>query len=159
MFKLPPKVFILDVDGVLTSGQFYYTAEGKTMKVFGPDDNDALGLIKPWLDEILFVTGDERGLPITQRRIDDMGYPLALVSTTDRLNWIKDHYDLDTVIYMGDGIFDYRVMQEVRYSIAPFNADSLAREHASYVCERRGGDRAVAEACLHLLKLFFVPWP
>lgn len=25
------KCFILDVDGVLTSGQFFYTAEGKTM--------------------------------------------------------------------------------------------------------------------------------
>lgn len=34
-----PKVFILDVDGVLTSGQFFYTGEGKVMKIFGPDDN------------------------------------------------------------------------------------------------------------------------
>jgi len=43
-----PKVFILDVDGVLTTGQFFYTSEGKTMKVFGPDDNDGLSLfLKP----------------------------------------------------------------------------------------------------------------
>ena len=35
------KVFILDVDGVMTTGQFFYSKDGKQMKVFGPDDNDA----------------------------------------------------------------------------------------------------------------------
>ena len=46
------KVFILDVDGVLTSGNFFYTHKGKVMKVFGPDDNDALSLLKPYLERI-----------------------------------------------------------------------------------------------------------
>ena len=38
------KVLILDVDGVMTTGQFLYSESGKQMKVFGPDDNDGLGL-------------------------------------------------------------------------------------------------------------------
>ena len=63
-----PKVFILDVDGVLTTGQFFYTSEGKTMKVFGPDDNDALSLLKEFID-IRFVTGDKKGFKITKKRI------------------------------------------------------------------------------------------
>ena len=33
------KVFILDVDGVMTTGQFLYSETGKQMKVFGPDDH------------------------------------------------------------------------------------------------------------------------
>ena len=37
-----PKVFLVDVDGVLTTGQFLYTENGKTMKIFGPDDHDGL---------------------------------------------------------------------------------------------------------------------
>lgn len=41
-----PKCFILDVDGVMTTGHFLYTAEGKVMKIFGPDDNDGLSLKK-----------------------------------------------------------------------------------------------------------------
>jgi hypothetical protein len=32
----------LDVDGVMTTGEFYYSADGKVMKVFGPDDHNAL---------------------------------------------------------------------------------------------------------------------
>lgn len=45
-----PRVFILDVDGVLTTGQFFYSTEGKVYKVFGPDDNDALSLLSKFID-------------------------------------------------------------------------------------------------------------
>ena len=152
------KVFILDTDGVITTGQFFYTAEGKAMKVFGPDDNDALSLLKPYL-ETRFVTGDKKGYPISKKRIsDDMKFQLDLVSTIHRVEWIKERYNLAEVIYMGDCIFDHYVMQRVGYSIAPANADKLTASQANYVTKRSGGDRAVAEACLHILKEFFEPY-
>ena len=154
----PPTCFILDVDGVMTTGQFLYTADGKAMKVFGADDNDALSLLKPHMD-IRFVTGDKKGFAISKKRIeDDMGFPLDLVSTIRRIDWIKNQYDPQSVIYIGDGIFDHYVMREVAYSIAPTNADKLAKQHADYVTTRSGGDRAVAEACLHILEKFFKPY-
>jgi len=152
------KVFILDTDGVITTGQFFYTAEGKAMKVFGPDDNDALSLLKPYL-ETRFITGDKKGYPISKKRIsDDMKFQLDLVSTIHRVEWIKERYNLEEVIYMGDGIFDHYVMQRVGYSIAPANADKLTASQANYVTKRSGGDRAVAEACLHILEKFFEPY-
>tara|TARA_B100001013_G_scaffold299801_1_gene201006 strand:- start:529 stop:1026 length:498 start_codon:yes stop_codon:yes gene_type:complete len=152
------KVFILDTDGVITTGQFFYTAEGKAMKVFGPDDNDALSLLKPYL-ETRFVTGDKKGYPISKKRIsDDMKFQLDLVSTIHRVEWIKERYNLAEVIYMGDGIFDHYVMQRVGYSIAPANADKLTASQANYVTKHSGGDRAVAEACLHILEEFFEPY-
>ena len=101
------KVFILDVDGVMTTGQFLYSRDGKVMKVFGPDDNDALTMLKPYI-EIRFVTADENGLPISHKRIsEDMNFQLDLVGTIKRLDWIKDRYNPQEVIYMGDGIFDH----------------------------------------------------
>jgi 3-deoxy-D-manno-octulosonate 8-phosphate phosphatase (KDO 8-P phosphatase) len=149
------KHFILDVDGVLTNGQFLYNASGKVMKIFGPDDNDGLSLLKSNL-EIRFVTGDKKGYDISKKRIvDDMGFSLDLVSTFKRIDWIKNLYDPSEVIYMGDGIFDYLVMREVGYAIAPGNADINARNHANFITKRNGGDRAVAEACLHILEKFF----
>lgn len=150
--------FILDVDGVMTTGQFIYTADGKAMKVFGPDDNDGLSLIKQHI-EIRFVTGDKKGFPISNKRIvEDMGFPLDIVSTIRRVDWIRERYPLDRVIYMGDGIFDHYVMREVGYAIAPANADKLAKQHAHYVTARSGGDRSVAEACLHIMEKFFTPY-
>lgn len=155
---MTPKVFVLDVDGVLTTGQFFYTADGKVMKVFGPDDNDGLSLLKPYI-EILFVTGDKKGLKISQKRIvEDMKYPLHVISTIHRVEWIKERYSLDGVIYMGDGIFDHYVFKQVGYAIAPANADDIAKQHAHYVTKRSGGNRAVAEACLHILDKYFKPY-
>ena len=149
------KVFISDVDGVLTTGQFIYTADGKTSKIFGPDDNDGLSLLKEYL-QIIFITGDKRGFNISKKRIvEDMNYPLELVSTIKRIDWIKERFNPKEVIYMGDGIFDHYVMNQVGYSIAPSNADELAKKSANYVTKRSGGDRAVAEASLHILEKFF----
>jgi len=158
MSNKKPTVFILDVDGVMTTGQFLYTSEGKVMKVFGADDNDGLSLLKAHL-EIRFVTGDKKGFPISKKRIvDDMGFDLDIVSTIRRVDWIAERFPLEEVIYMGDGIFDHYVMQKVGYSIAPANSDKNAKSHASYITERTGGDRAVAEASLHILEKFFTPY-
>jgi len=156
--SVKPEIFILDVDGVLTTGGFYYTSEGKYMKQFGPDDNDGLSLLKNFMD-IRFVTGDRKGFPISKKRIsEDMNYGLDLVSTIKRIDWIKDRYATNKVIYMGDGIFDHYVMKEVLYSIAPRNSDVNALKYADYQTTREGGNRAVAEACLHIMEKFFTPF-
>ncbi len=156
--NIEPKIFILDVDGVMTTGQFLYTADGKVMKVFGADDNDGLSLLKNHI-EIRFVTGDKKGFPISKKRIvDDMGFELEIVSTIRRIDWIAERFPLESVIYMGDGIFDHYVMSKVGYSIATANSDKNAKAHAAFITERTGGDRAVAEACLHILEKFFTPY-
>ncbi len=150
-----PKIFILDVDGVMTNGSFFYTSEGKYIKSFGPDDHDALSMLSNFLS-IRFVTGDKKGFPISKRRIvDDMKFQLDLVSTIKRIDWIKERYDAKSVIYMGDGIFDHYVMREVGYSVAPFNSDDNAKKYCDFVTKRNGGNRAVAEACLHIMEKFF----
>jgi 3-deoxy-D-manno-octulosonate 8-phosphate phosphatase (KDO 8-P phosphatase) len=46
-------------------------------------------------------------------------------------------------------------MKNVGYAIAPFNADSQTKTFAHFITERSGGDRAVSEACMHLLEKFF----
>lgn len=155
---MKPTCFILDIDGVMTTGQFLYSAQGKIIKIFGSDDNDALSLLRPYI-EIRFVTGDETGFEISKKRIvDDMKFPLDFVSATHRIDWIKERIDPKKVIYMGDGIFDHYVMKRVLYSIAPANADKFAKQSASFITERSGGDRAVAEACLHILEKFFIAY-
>jgi 3-deoxy-D-manno-octulosonate 8-phosphate phosphatase (KDO 8-P phosphatase) len=149
------KYLVLDVDGVLTDGTFYYSAEGKVMKRFGPDDNDAIELLKPHM-EVIAVTGDKRGFPITKKRVEeDMKLPLFQVSTFERVQWLVDRYAESQVAYMGDGIFDAMVFEKVGYAIAPANANPLIKPYADYVTNAKGGEGAVAEACWHLMQTFF----
>ena len=149
------KNFILDVDGVFTDGKFHYTSEGKVVKVFGDADNDALSLIKDRL-HIEMVTGDKRGFDISKRRIqDDMGYPISLVSTFKRLDWIRERFNPLETIYMGDGIYDPLVFNEVAFSIAPANAFFNTKKYAKYITTSKGGEGAVAEAILYIFENLF----
>ena len=153
-----PSVFIIDVDGVLTDGQFYYNTDGKNMKVFGPNDADALNVLKQFIP-IEMVSGDKRGFPITKKRVaDDMKFPLHAVSTFERVEWLRERYDLKKVIYMGDGIFDAAVFAKVGYAIAPANTFESTKKYAHFVTKNRGADSAVAEACLHIMEKFFTPF-
>jgi 3-deoxy-D-manno-octulosonate 8-phosphate phosphatase (KDO 8-P phosphatase) len=159
MFKrktqVSPTNFILDLDGVLTDGKFYYTSEGKYMKAFGADDHDGL-LILSKLMEIQVVTADSSGFEISQKRIQhDMGFKIDLVSAAERPEWIKERFNVNRTIYMGDGLFDHLVFRDVFYSIAPANALESTKNNADFVTKNTGGNRAVAEACLHVLKKFF----
>ena len=151
------KTLILDVDGVLTDGQFHYTVEGKAAKIFGPDDADAILLAKPFI-EVVAITGDKKGFPITHKRVEiDMKLPLHQVSTFERIHWIKEKYNPKEVIYMGDGIFDAMVFEVVGYGIAPANAFFATKEHADFVTKAKGGEGAVAEAIWHIMEKFFAP--
>jgi len=150
-----PENFVLDLDGVFTDGKFYYNQDGKYMKVFSADDHDCLNILKKFM-KIQVVTADSQGLQIAKKRIqDDMNIDIELVTATERASWLAEKYNLQKTIYMGDGVLDYLVFEKVFYSIAPANALRSTRKKASFVTENSGGNRAVAEACVHILKKFF----
>ena len=143
--------FIMDLDGVLTDGCFLYDANGKAYKTFGPDDADALKLIKDKVN-LVFVSADHRGFPISTKRITDMGYELTNVKSSERLNWIKERYDLNKVIYMGDSFVDIPILQEVGVGIVPNDGFWFAKQFAHYVTKHDGGKRAVADAVFWIAK-------
>ena len=148
-------IFLLDVDGVMTTGQFLYSQEGKEYKVFGPHDNDGLKLLKNKVT-IKFITADKRGFSITKKRIvDDMGFKLELVSEQDRFKYIENEYGLASIIYMGDGYHDAKILEDSMFGIAPNNARKEAKDSADYVTESNAGDGAVLDACLEILRKYF----
>jgi len=150
-----PENFVLDLDGVFTDGKFYYNQDGKYMKAFSADDHDCLNVLKKFM-KIQVVTADSKGFQIAKKRIqEDMNINIELVPATERAFWLAKEYNLQKTIYMGDGVLDYLVFEKVFYSIAPANALSSTKKRASFVTENSGGNRAVAEACVHILKKFF----
>jgi 3-deoxy-D-manno-octulosonate 8-phosphate phosphatase (KDO 8-P phosphatase) len=153
-----PEVVVFDVDGVFTDGAFLYSESGKAYKRFGPDDADAVALLRNFV-EIVTVSADRRGEAISRARIErDMGLPLFMVSAPDRLSWLSERWELPKVVYMGDSFLDAPVLLSVGYGIAPANADQRAKEAANFVTSARGAERAVAEACMHLMQLFNFDW-
>jgi 3-deoxy-D-manno-octulosonate 8-phosphate phosphatase (KDO 8-P phosphatase) len=146
------KTFILDVDGVMTTGQFLYSENGKAFKIFGPHDADGLKLIKDKI-KIKFITADKRGAAITHRRIvEDMGYPLEIVTEAERFDYVH-HHDFESTVFMGDGFYDAPIMEKCALSIAPASARVECLRIATYVTPSKAAEGAVMDACLYLRKI------
>lgn len=144
--RLRIDVFVVDVDGVLTDGTFLYNAAGKTLKVFGPDDSDALKLLSEHI-EIVVVSADFRGFDITRARVSDMGFEVFLVPSSERLDWVVNRFDLNSLAYMGDSFEDARLLRAAALGLCPANGNKKAKKSANLVTKTSGGNRAVAEAC------------
>ena len=82
---------VIDVDGVLSTGQFLYSSDGKAYKIFGPHDAEGLKILQPYFN-ILFITADKRGFEISKKRIEDMGYLIELVSEEERYDFKKNKF-------------------------------------------------------------------
>lgn len=151
-----PEIIIFDIDGCLTDGGFYYNEEGKFLKKFGSEDVNILKIFSKHIPrvKILFCTSDTRGYNISRKRCFDMGFESILVKGS-KLKWIKENYDIDKVIYMGDEISDVPTLRECMYSICPNNAFDFVKDECNYITSRNGGNGAVAEAIIHIYSLFF----
>ena len=145
--------FVIDVDGVMTTGQFIYSKDGKMYKIFGPHDNDGIKMLKDKI-KIEFITADNRGFQITRKRIvDDMEQTLHLIAEADRYKYLTEKYGLKNIIYMGDGYYDAPILRDCYYGISPNNARVEAKEASDYVTPSNSGDGAVLDACLKILEL------
>ena len=155
VIKKAPQYAIFDVDGVMTTGQFLYSEKGKEYKVFGPHDNDGIKMLKDKI-QILFLTADKRGYPISKTRIvDDMKQELFLVGENERYNFIHEKFGIENVVYMGDGYHDAKILKDCCYGIAPQNARIEAKDAADFITPSKSGEGAVLDACIHLVEKFF----
>ena len=143
---------VLDVDGVLNTGHFFYDAQGKAFKAFGPHDKDGLKIADRYDVQIMFITADVTGWKITHARIvKDWGFKdtqLQLVSVEDRMEWFQDNYNLNTTAYIADGYHDAPILRAVKLGIAPKSARKEAIAAADYVTDSPAGSGAVLDACL-----------
>ena len=146
--------FVLDCDGVFTDGTYHYNSDGKCEKVFGPDDSDALKLLQNKVN-IIICSADHRGFPITQKRINDMGFELTCVKSKNRLKWIKENCPNTIVAYMGDSFQDAAIFKGVDIAICTADSSDIAKNHANYITKCKGGNRAVADAVFYLGKRWF----
>jgi 3-deoxy-D-manno-octulosonate 8-phosphate phosphatase (KDO 8-P phosphatase) len=152
--KNKPKLLIIDVDGVMTTGQFLYSVKGKEYKIFGPHDTDGLNIIKKHI-KILFVSADKKGFKISSKRIkDDLGYDIRYVHHEKRYDFIKK-IGFTNVIYIGDGYHDAKILKAVAFGISPKNARIEARKASNYTTPTNSGEGAILDASLKIKNKFF----
>ena len=152
------KTFISDVDGCLNDGRIYWGADGqKPFKAFGNYDHDGVKLLRNHV-KLIFISADKHGWDILSSRIvDHMKCELRYVPEKERFEFVKS-YDFDELAYMGDGIYDAKIISAARLGIAPAQARVEARLAANYVTPSNGGEGAYLDACVHIMRTMGIPY-
>ena len=148
------KVAFFDIDGVLTDGGIYLSAEGESIKRFSTLDGHGLKLLQKAGITPAVITG--RDSPPLRARLRALGITHAHFGTEDKRPAAQitlDALGLDwtQAAAMGDDWPDLPVMRRATFSCAPVNAHLEVKALAHHVTQSVGGHGAAREFCDLLL--------
>ena len=150
------KAFIFDVDGVLTDGIIHVTEAGEQLRQFNIKDGYALQLAVKRGYRVAVITGG-RSAGVRQR-LKGLGISdifMEVDSKIEVFNQFLNNNNLLTeqVLYMGDDIPDYQVMQLAGLPVCPADAVEEIKSLSSYISSRDGGKGCVRDVIEKVLKI------
>lgn len=148
-------LLLLDVDGVLTNGQLYFTEHGESIKAFNTLDGQGIKLLQEQGIEVGIISG--RQSPALQLRARALGITLLAQGREDKYTALTELLAsrptaLDQIAYVGDDLPDLLVMRHIGLAFAVPDAHSEIHRHAQVCTRRAGGHGAVRDAGDFILK-------
>ena len=142
------RMVLLDVDGVLTDGGLYYTAEGHEFKRFHA--HDGYGIVRGREAGLTFGIISGRTTPIVDARARVLRIDEVIQGMEDKvtaMRQIQQRRGLadDEFAFIGDDLFDVPLLRTVGLSAAPRNALPAVKRAVHYVTKLGGGEGAVRE--------------
>lgn len=148
--------FIFDVDGVLTDSNVTITTTGELLRTMNTRDGYA---IKTAIDSGYTVCvisgGNNEGV---RSRLRGLGVTDIYLGIHDKIEVFKEFTDIyqikpETVLYMGDDIPDYYVMQKVGLASCPQDAVAEIKQICQYVSHKNGGEGCVRDVIEQVMKV------
>ena len=150
------KAFAFDVDGVLSSPEIYLHPSGELMRSMNTKDGYALQYAVKRGYPIAIITGgntDSVELRFKGLGITDI-YMASFHKTEDFTDFLCK-YDLasEEVLYMGDDLPDFEVMQKAGVPCCPADAVEEIKSVAQYISPYGGGKGCVRDVIEQVLRL------
>ena len=119
------KVFLSDVDGVLTDGGMYYTESGDEFKKFNCYDGMGMKLLQQRGFKVGILTSEDR--KINRNRANKLNLDYQFHGIKNKLDFIiefcdKENIDLSEIAYIGDDINCFDLLSKVGIAACPKNA-------------------------------------
>ncbi len=142
------ELVVLDVDGVLTSGDLLYGARGETLKAFNAKDGLGLVLARTVGLKRAVLTG--RRSDIVARRTGELHFDIVKMGRFDKAEALREILAESgsraaQTLYMGDDLIDLAAMAQVGLAVTVPEAPAVVREACGYVTTAAGGRGAVRE--------------
>lgn len=143
------KLFITDVDGVLTDGRIILGNNGEELKFFHVHDGKGIQLAHEAGIKTAIITGRESKL--VERRAEELSIKEVHQNIKDKIkvfNNVLDKYNVieEEVAYIGDDVNDLDILERVGLSFTPANGVKKVKEVVDYITTKEGGQGAVREA-------------
>ncbi|WP_165023392.1 MULTISPECIES: KdsC family phosphatase [unclassified Dysgonomonas] len=149
------KAFVFDVDGVLSPDSIPLSPEGVPMRMVNIKDGYALNLAARHGYGLAIITGGDT--EAVRLRFERLGIKHIYMKSHTKMNDFNDYiaktgYKPEEIIYAGDDLPDYHVMQTVGLSVAPADAAVEIRSIAKYISHRKGGDGVARDVIEQVMK-------
>ena len=149
------KVFITDIDGVMTDGGIIYDDLGTEYKKYDVKD----GLIVQHLRKAKILVGaiTGRASQVVENRCEELKFDFHYHGVKDKGKKLAEvlqimEVAMDEVAYIGDDLIDLPILANVGLAISPADALPYVKMHSHYVSPYAGGKgvfREVADIILH----------
>ena len=148
--------FILDVDGVLTDSSVHITPTGEMLRIMNIRDGFAMkAAIESGYNVCVISGGSNEGVRI---RLRNLGLTDIYLASSNKVETFKEYtelYQINTtqVLYMGDDIPDYHVMQLVGLPTCPQDASPEIKAISNYISHKNGGKGAVRDVIEQVMRV------
>jgi len=147
---------VFDVDGVLTNGEVLLMPGMSPVRKMHSKDGYALQLAVRNGIRVAIITGGKSS--DVKERLSGLGVTDVYLGASDKRDAFEDLkmcYDLtnEEILYMGDDLPDYDVMELAGLACAPQDAAPEIKAIADYVSPVLGGEGCVRDVLEQLLKI------
>ncbi|MCP4552306.1 MAG: acylneuraminate cytidylyltransferase [Bacteroidetes bacterium] len=147
-FKKGIKLFVTDVDGVLTDSGMYYSENGDEMKKFNTRDGKGIELLRD--DGIVTAIMTAEDTKIVEKRGIKLKFDYifqGIKNKKDEIIKLADILDipLDEIAFIGDDVNDTEALKIIGLSACPADAVRENKIVVDFICQAKGGQGAVRE--------------
>jgi len=149
------RLFLVDVDGVLTDGGIVYDGNGVETKRFHVRDGHGIKMMQRAGIEVGVITG--RTSEVVRIRAEELGISVVRQGVYDKVSAWREilqekRLSPEESAYVGDDIVDVPLLRQVGFAAAVTDAEEYVLSEADFISSRRGGHGAVREIIEFVLK-------
>lgn len=149
------RVVLTDVDGILTDGKLYYSAQGEAQKVFHVRDGHGMKALLNNQITLGIISG--RNSEAVQTRMQELGITIVHQGIHDKLPVYEDiikslKVSDEQVAYLGDDEPDLPVLARVGLSVTVNDAPAQLKAATDYCTQANGGHGAFREIADFILQ-------
>ena len=150
--------FVFDFDGVLTNNLVQIDENGKESVSCSRADGLAFDVLRK-LNKPAYILSTEKNL-VVKERAKKLNIP-AIQGAVDKVETIKklaadNNYSLKHILYVGNDLNDYLVIQLCGYSVCPADSHPKIKGISSVNLSTNGGDGIVRELLEEVFNLDFI---